>query len=179
MRRFLLTCALLATAACHPQDIDPLEQQPKYKAYQDNNFFDDKRSMRLPPEGTVARERKLEEEGAPTAITAPMLELGRESYDRTCAICHGLAGDSDTVIAGKMGLHPPPSLHEERIRNMPAEQIYKIMTEGYGLMARYATVLTPHERWATIAYIRALQLSQHLPASEAPEDVLRRLGVMK
>jgi mono/diheme cytochrome c family protein len=167
--------AIFLLCACHPQDIDPLEQQPKYKAYSENKFFADRRAMRTPPEGTIPLERNLEHESPPAQLDAALLELGREAYERTCLTCHGVLGDGEGVVSGKMGLKAPPSLHTDRLRAMPAADMYRIISDGYGLMPRYSTVLTARERWAAIAYVRALQLSQHLPLAEAPADVRKQM----
>jgi mono/diheme cytochrome c family protein len=167
---------LLLLCACHPQDIDPLEQQPKFKPYSENKFFADSRAMRAPPAGTIPQERNLEQERPPAQLDEAMLQLGRESYQRTCQACHGVLGDGESVVAEKMGLKAPPTLQDDRIRAMEATQMYRIISDGYGVMPRYAPVLTARERWATIAYVRALQLSQKLPIADAPEDVRRMLG---
>jgi mono/diheme cytochrome c family protein len=164
-------------AACHPQDIDPLEQQPKYKAYAPNDFFADGRAMRSPPEGTVPRERTRAElrDSPPAQLTPELLALGREKYQIACAVCHGVAGDGKSMVSQKMGLAPAPSLHDERQRALSAEDIYRAITDGYGLMPRYSTILDERDRWATVAYVRALQLSQHLPAADAPDDVRKQV----
>ena len=173
MKRALAIVGLLA--GCHPRDIDPLEQQPKYKPYAANDFFADGRAMRTPPEGTVPRERELDL-SPPRELTPALLALGREKFDIACAVCHGRVGDGKSMVAGKMGLAAPPSLHEPRLRAATAESIYRTITEGYGLMPRYSTMLDVRERWATVAYVRALQLSQNLPLDEAPPDVRRKVG---
>jgi mono/diheme cytochrome c family protein len=170
----LLPAALLAfvagsgAAGCHPQDIDPLEQQPKFKPYQENEFFSDRRAMRTPPEGTISREHDF---GDAPPISAELLELGKRKYEATCAACHGLAGDGNSTVARKMVLRAPPTLHDDRLRAVEAGYLYNVVTEGYGIMPRYSTALDAHERWAVVAYVRALQLSQHLPIGEAPADV--------
>lgn len=172
MKRLVL---LLALSGCHPQDMDPLEQQPKYKPYSQNPFYADGRAMRAPPEGTIPRERNLGEERPPEKLDATFLALGRESYERTCQVCHGLLGDGDTVVSSKLGLRTPPTLHADRLRKMSADEMYRVISEGYGLMPRYSTMLKARERWAAVAYVRALQLSQHLPLADAPADVRQQL----
>jgi mono/diheme cytochrome c family protein len=167
----------LALGGCHPKDIDPLEEQPKYKAYSENEFFPDHMAMRTPPEGTVAREHDFGD--PPTSIDIKLLELGREKYHASCGACHGVLGDGDGVVAGKMGLRAPPSLLSDRVRTMPKEKLYEVITYGYGLMPKYAISLSPRERWATVAYVRALELSQQLPVDGAPADILRELEKVK
>lgn len=167
-----LATALLA-AGCHPEDIDPMERQAKLKPYATSALFSDGRAMRAPPAGAVPRERDLE--AAPPEVTRALLDLGRARFDVVCAPCHGLAGDGDSVVAGKMGLRPPPSLHEPRLRALSAEELYAVISEGYGLMPRLSPHLLPRERWAVIAYLRALQLGQGLPLADAPEPIRRAL----
>lgn len=164
-------CVLVALAAvgCHPSDIDPLDRQPKLKAYAVSNLSPDGRAMRAPPAGAVPRERDLSV--TPPQVTPALLALGRARFDAICAACHGVAGDGDSIVAGKMGLYAPPSLHEARIVALASADLYGVVRDGYGLMPRFATRLDPRERWAIVAYVRALQLSQHLPLADAPPAV--------
>ena len=105
----------------------------------------------------------------PVPMTHKLLELGRKRYDITCGTCHGPLGDGDSIVARQMALRPPPSLH--RYIDRPAGYIYEVITKGFGMMASYAAELTIEERWAVVAYIRALQLSQNTPAVGAvPAD---------
>ena len=166
----------LVGAACHPSDIDPLDRQPKLRPYAESTLSPDGRAMRAPPVGAVPRERELP--GLPPEVTPALVALGRARFDVVCAPCHGVAGDGDSIIAGKMGLRPPPSLHEARLRELSAASIYEVITDGYGLMPRLSPRLQPHERWAVIAYVRALQLSQSLPLADAPAPVRAQLQGM-
>ena len=171
LRRWLLGSLLLA--GCHPQSIDPLEVQPKLKPYRESDFFADGRSMRTPPLGTVPRERELQPK--PGAPTAELLALGKEKFEITCAVCHGLDGSGSSLVAQKMGVIPPPSLHEARFRTLTADDLYRIVTEGYGVMPRYSTILDAHERWAVVAYVRALQFSRYAPVDEVGADVVHKV----
>ena len=173
MTRTLCLAVALLAAACHPDDIDPMQRQPKLMPYGTSDLFADGRSMRTPPPGTIPRERDLAE--AQPEVTPALLALGRQRFDVVCAACHGIAGDGDSVVAGKMELRPPPSLHEPRIRALDAAAIYAVISEGYGLMPRLSTHLAPRERWAVVAYVRALQLSQSLPLADAPDPVRKQL----
>jgi mono/diheme cytochrome c family protein len=109
-------------------------------------------------------------------VTRKLLDLGRKRYDITCGTCHGVLGDGDSIVARQMSLRPPPSLH--RYIEKPAGYIYEVATKGFGMMASYAAELTVEERWAVVAYIRALQLSQNTPAADLPADVRQRLESM-
>lgn len=100
----------------------------------------------------------------PLPITPALLARGRERFNIFCAPCHSAAGDGDGMIA-RRGFPAPPSYHTDRLRNAPDSHFYQVISNGYGLMYPYADRITPADRWAIVAYIRALQLSQHAPAS--------------
>jgi mono/diheme cytochrome c family protein len=174
--RALCLLAALSAAACHPSDIDPLDRQPKLKPYAASTLSPDGRAMRAPPVGAVPREREIAL--AQPEVTPALLALGRARFDVVCAACHGLAGDGDSIVAGKMGLRAPPSLHEPRLRELAADDIYAVIRDGYGLMPRFSTRLQPRDRWAIVAYVRALQLSQSLPLADAPPSVRAELERM-
>jgi hypothetical protein len=194
----VIAVALLGGAACDENILDPMaDRQPKAFRYRESSFFDDGLWMHAPPEGTVPRERITqnprlttgrEADGpvqpngeplpryvttVPVPVTRKLLDLGRKRYDITCGTCHGPLGDGESIVARQMALRPPPSLH--RYIDRPAGYIYEVATKGFGMMASYAAELTVEERWAVVAYIRALQLSQNTPAAELPPDVRQQL----
>jgi hypothetical protein len=201
--RFTFATALcaLGASACDENILDPMaDNQPKANRYRESKFYDDGLTMKAPPAGTVPRERitlnarlttgrepdgPIQSNGEPlpmyvTTVPVPMtrklLDLGRKRYDITCGTCHGLLGDGDSIVATQMSLRPPPSLH--RYTDRPAGYIYEVIVKGFGMMASYAAELTVEERWAIVAYIRALQLSQGTPAAELPPDVRQRLEAL-
>jgi hypothetical protein len=173
------------------------DRQPKAMRYKESTFYADGLSMRAPPEGTVPRERITlnprlttgrDPDGPmqpnaellpnyvttiPVPVTRKLLELGRKRFDITCATCHGPLGDGESIVARQMALHPPPSLH--RYVNKPSGYFYEVITKGFGMMASYAAELNVEERWAIVAYIRALQLSQLTPVGELPANERQRL----
>ena len=100
----------------------------------------------------------------PRPITLALLQRGRQRYDIYCAACHGLDGDGDGMVVQR-GFPAPPSYHTERLRHAPDSHIYDVITHGYGVMYPYADRVDPDDRWAIVAYVRALQLSRHLPAA--------------
>jgi len=102
--------------------------------------------------------------------TLPFIERGRERYDIYCAPCHSPLGDGDGRIAQR-GFPHPPSYHSDRLRNASDEHFYAVMTHGYGAMYSYADRVSPDDRRAIIAYIRALQLAQHAQVADVPADV--------
>ena len=199
--RLVLVTGLLAVSAsaCIDENIlDAMaDSQPKANRYRESKFYDNGLTMQAPPVGTVPRERitlnprvttgreadgPIQSNGEPLpvfvkAVPLPvnrkLLELGRKRYDITCGTCHGPLGDGDSIVATQMSLRPPPSLH--RYVDRPAGYIYEVATKGFGMMASYAAELTVEERWAVVAYIRALQLSQGTPAGELPGEVRQRL----
>jgi mono/diheme cytochrome c family protein len=194
----VVTAALLGTAACDENILDPMaDSQPKANRYRESSFFSNGLSMHAPPEGTVPRERMTnnprvttgrEADGpiqtngeplpryvptVPIPVTRKLLDLGRKRFDITCATCHGPVGDGDSIVARQMALRPPPSLHLYTDR--PAGYFYEVISKGFGMMASYAAELTVEERWAVVAYIRALQLSQGTPVTDLPPDVRQQL----
>ncbi len=160
--------SLLLLAGCYTGDLDPMEQQPKLQEYEATRHFDDERAMRPLVDGTVPRERDLT--GAPK-ITAELVELGREKFTQICTPCHGLVGDGKGSVAHKFSLRQPPSLHDQRRRGLTSQWIYGVLTEGYGLMPRFTTQLDVRERWAVVAYVRALQRSQDVAYDQLPADL--------
>lgn len=201
LRRALpvLAAASAFAAGCDENILNPMaDRQPRAKAYKQSAFFADGLSMRAAPEGTVPRGRvthnraltlgrtadtgPMQMDGErtpnfvsaiPVTLTPQLLAVGKKRYDIICGTCHGPVGDGDSIVARQMSLRPPPSLHEHPER--PAGYFYEIISKGFGLMASYAAELSIEERWAVVAYIRALQLSQRVSIDSAPSDVRARL----
>jgi mono/diheme cytochrome c family protein len=168
--------------------IDPMENQAKYDPYEKNAFFADRRAMRMPPEGAVSREASPEHgssatgesdagflSSVPFPVTRDLLAQGRERFDIFCAACHGLVGDGESVVAAQMALRPPPSLVGGRIASFPPGRVFHVATDGYGMMPSYRAVLSPRERWAVAAYVRALVESQNAPIAAAPAAARAKL----
>jgi mono/diheme cytochrome c family protein len=102
-------------------------------------------------------------------ITQAMLARGRDRFDVYCSPCHSVVGDGDGFVA-RRGFPHPPSYHTDTLRNVSDAHIYAVITEGYGAMYPYATRLAPDDRIAVVAYIRALQLSQHATLDAVPPE---------
>jgi mono/diheme cytochrome c family protein len=157
--------------------------------YAASSVFDDGRLMRSPPPDTVARDRRFPGQlpletgrddagyvrAVPLPVTATLLRRGHAAFDRTCGICHGLLGDGNSVVAEKMTLRRPPSLHEPRIGELPPGKLFEVVSSGYGLMPGYAPVLATDERWAVVAYVGALRLSQAAPVKTLPATMRAEL----
>ena len=104
----------------------------------------------------------------PLPITLATLERGRELFDIYCSPCHSRAGDGDGMVV-RRGFPNPPSYHTDRLRKAPDAHLYSVITNGYGAMYSYADRVDAPDRWAIVAYIRALQLSQNARLSDVPD----------
>jgi mono/diheme cytochrome c family protein len=166
MRWLVLVALPLALGACKQS----MDRQDKYKTYAPAALWPDGSSARPLPDGTVARGDLARDAAAatPPPATPALLRRGRERFGIYCAPCHGLAGDGGGMIPAR-GFPKPPSYHSDRLRAAPAWHFFDVMTRGYGVMYAYADRVAPPDRWAIVAYIRALQLSRHARLSDAPE----------
>lgn len=123
--------------------------------------------------------------GFPVEVDNTYMELGRKKYEIYCMVCHGGTGngkgitaeDGSAVIAGKGYMNATPTYHSDRLRDMAEGEIFNTISHGKGLMGQYGTKLTPRERWAVIAYVRALQLSQNADVTDVPEQAKSELGL--
>lgn len=174
---------LLLVAACR-QD---MHDQPRYDPFEHSRFFDDRRAARPLVPGTVARGRLYEDdalfrglaagapvEEVPLEISTELLARGRERYDIYCSPCHDRAGTGSGMIV-RRGFKRPPSFHEERLRQSPAGYFFQVISSGFGAMSGYAAQIPVADRWAIVAYIRALQLSQRATLADVPEEERLRL----
>ena len=107
----------------------------------------------------------------PVPLTAELLQQGQRQYIIYCSPCHGLDGYGDGMIVQR-GFPSPPSYHSDRLRRAPDGHYFDVISNGFGLMFEYGSRVPPADRWAIIAYIRALQLSQNAAADQlAPQDL--------
>jgi len=111
----------------------------------------------------------------PVAVSEPMLEHGYNRYMIYCVVCHDPLGTGRGKIIER-GYTPPPSLHIERLRGAPAGRLFAVITEGYGSMPSYASEIPPEDRWAIVAYVRALQLSQRFPKDQLSPEMQKELA---
>ena len=177
-----LAFALAATFACDNREAfhepDPslarMLTQRRAKAYGATSAFPDQKVMRRPPEGSIAVDDDTDD--PPPPMTRELLELGHARFDAVCAVCHGVTGTGESVVATKMELRPPPSLVDAENRGRTRERLFQIVSEGYGLMASYSDILSREERWAVVAYLQALQLSRHARADRLPAELRARLA---
>jgi mono/diheme cytochrome c family protein len=174
---------VLGVTACRRGMVD----QQHLKPLAENNFFKDGAGSRVPPAHTVARGQLHDDEQFftgkigdqlvatfPAPVTREMLARGRERFDVYCAVCHGRTGEGNGMIVQR-GFPQPPSFHEQRLRDAPVGHFFDVITNGYGVMYPYASRVAPEDRWAIIAYIRALQLSQHASPTDADPAALEQM----
>ncbi len=169
----------LALSACR-QD---MHDQPKYIPLRPSSFFGDGRSERPLIEGTVARGH-LDDDYAfytgrgpdgkfldefPFAVTKAVMERGQDRFNVYCAPCHDRLGNGDGKIV-RRGYRHPPSYHIDRLMHVPNGYIYDVITNGFGAMPDYAAQIHPADRWAIVAYVRALQLAQNGKIDDVPAD---------
>jgi mono/diheme cytochrome c family protein len=177
----MLLCACVAGCRQDMQD------QPKYIPLRESTFFNDDRSARPLVPGTVAR-GQLNEDALlytgkvngvnatvfPFRIDGAMMARGQERFDIFCSPCHGRTGVGDGMVV-RRGYRRPPSLHDDRLRAAPVGHFFDVISNGFGAMPDYAAQIRVSDRWAIIAFIRALQLSEHAAIGDVPITERARL----
>jgi mono/diheme cytochrome c family protein len=156
---------LLPLAACGEANMD---EQAKARTWDKNAFFPKDMTMRHPVAGTVPRNDPAREVPQPATVTASLLDQGRERYAVFCVPCHGQDGLGVGMIVQR-GLAPAGNLASEKVRKESAAEIYGAISNGYRSMFGMAQMIPPADRWAIIAYVRALQASQDVPVASLPE----------
>ncbi len=174
----VLLLTTLALVGCERRQA--MYKQPKFKPYQENDFFEDKRSARPLVEGTVPRGviddhlNKGIVDGKPVSdfpfpITRKEMDRGMDRYNIYCAPCHSRTGDGWGMVAQR-GIKRPPSFHEARLKAAPVSHFFNVVSNGIGMMSGYSAQISPADRWAIIAYVRALQQSQDARLADVPES---------
>jgi mono/diheme cytochrome c family protein len=186
-----------------PMDVFPewlfpgMKYQPKLTQQTESKFFADGRSDRAAPPNTVAasygpagQPLRLDDflylgkepngsfaRGFPASLKVDMklLERGRDRFTIYCSPCHGAVGDGNGVTK-KYGMGATPTYHDDRLRKMAEGEIFNTITNGKGQMNPYADKLAPADRWAVIAYVRALQRAQTGTMDDVPEDHRAEFG---
>jgi len=187
MTRWTLLALPLALAACLVSCRRDMQDQPKFRPFRPTTFFADGRSQRPLVPGTVARGRLDEDvllcrgtvdgkpaEVFPFPVTAEVLARGRERYDIFCSPCHGRVGDGDGTVVER-GMRRPESFHSERMRKAPPGRIFDAITNGFGVQYDFADRIPVEDRWAIVAYVRALQRSQAASLADAPPEAREKL----
>jgi mono/diheme cytochrome c family protein len=174
--------------------IPDMDNQPKFKTQSRNPMFADRRAMRPPVAGAVPRGAVLGEpavtsgklgeswvEAIPIEIDRSLIERGRQRYDIYCSPCQGLAGFGDGMVARRADellegtWTPPTSFHSDLLRERPAGHLFNTITNGIRNMPAYGPQITVEDRWAIVAYVRALQRSQKATVDDVPDDIRAQL----
>jgi mono/diheme cytochrome c family protein len=158
-----------------------MHQAARYDPLERSDFYADQRSARPIVEGTVARGFLRDDkrfytgkDGAalvpdlPVPVTKELLLRGQDRFNVYCSPCHGRTGEGNGMIVQR-GLKQPPSFHIERLRAQPDGYFFDVMTNGFGAMQDYSAQVAPQDRWAIVAYLRALQYSRRVNAADLPE----------
>jgi hypothetical protein len=157
-----------------------MQDQPKFIPQRGTDFYADGRSVRPQVENTVARNQLHEDsyfytgladgkegEGMPFPVTMQVLERGQERYNVYCTPCHSRVGNGIGMIVQR-GYAKAGSFHSARLESAPLGHFFHVITNGYGAMPDYAAQVAPADRWAIVAYIKALQLSQKATQADVP-----------
>ena len=187
MRRWLASIAAACALAGCERTMKDMYVQPKLGPDAPSPLWADGKGSRPPPPGSVpvavgdlaqtssgrrGREELVARDAAQAASAAPatdlaLLQRGQSRFEIHCAPCHSIVGDGDGMVA-RRGFPAPPSFHQARLRDAPDRHFFDVITQGYGVMPPYADRVTPPDRWAIVAYIRALQRSQGATLAGAP-----------
>ena len=157
-----------------------MHDQPKYVPLRESTFFTDVRSARPLVDGTVARGHLHDDELLyvgkvngndstvfPFRVDAAVMARGQERFNIFCAPCHGRTGQGDGMVVLR-GYRRPPSIHQDRLRDAPVGHFFDVITNGFGAMPDYAAQIKAEDRWAIVAYVRALQLAGHATLDAVP-----------
>jgi mono/diheme cytochrome c family protein len=187
---FLAKARVTDSAAPRLQVIPDMDNQPRYRSQQANPLFADGRAMRPPVAGTVARDELADDDRlyrgragddwaarSPLPVTAALLRRGRERYRIHCAPCHGLGGAGDGTVSRRADRlaegtwTPPTDLAGETVRGRPDGHLFNTITHGIRNMPAYGPQIEPADRWAIVAYVRALQRARHATLDDVPPEL--------
>jgi mono/diheme cytochrome c family protein len=180
----LTGCGLRPAGNTPPLQVHPdMDNQPKFKAQSTTTFFADGRANRPPVPGTVAYGTWQENDAVatgkdaggnllksnPLALTEAVLKYGQERFNINCAVCHGRLGDGNGIVKTRsFGALAPANLQDARLREVPDGHIFDVITHGIRTMQPLGGNVPVHDRWAIVAYVRALQRSQYANLKDVP-----------
>ena len=174
---------LLALSGCGDATLrQDMANQPRQNPLSPAPFFQDDRSERPLIDNTVIR-GSIEQDplylpkdsnGFPLPLTPELLARGQDRYNIFCTPCHGIQGDGLGMVTLR-GMKHPPSYHQDRLRNAPVGYLFDVITNGFGAMNGYSAQLAPRDRWAVVAYLRALQVSRNAHVADLPADLKEKL----
>jgi hypothetical protein len=186
--RLLTVLAPALATTCMLAGCDNLARGTRFKPLEESDYFADGNSSRLPPPHSIARghlqldallytgrgpDGKVSNQ-FPWPINEAVLARGKQRYEIACENCHGPDGYGQGIIV-RRGFPQPPSYHSEALRDAPVSHFFDVITNGYGAMYPYASIVDVNDRWAIIAYIRALQRSQHASRADVPPPIMANL----
>jgi mono/diheme cytochrome c family protein len=169
-----------------------MQDQPKFIPLRPSTFFDDGRSERPLIDGTVARGHLNDDvafytgmgtdskpvDTFPFPVTKEVMDRGQQRYDIYCAPCHDRTGSGNGMIV-RRGYKQPPSYYSDTVRQLPNGAIYDVITRGFGAMPDYAAQISPRDRWAIVAYVRALEASESATINDVPAEQRAKLEAAK
>jgi len=180
----IVLAALLTAVGCRRD----MQDQPKYKPLGQNNFFADGRDSRSIPPNTIARDELSDNDplhtgsnasgflqNIPLPVNAALLERGHDRFNIYCSPCHGQTGSGYGMVRQR-GFWIPANLHTDRLRSVPPGYIYQVIKNGYGAMPDHGDQIPVNDRWAIVAYLRALQLSRNAAVSDVPASFREQLA---
>jgi cytochrome c5 len=178
----LVLLAAFGVVGCDNTLRQDMANQPRVNPLAPSDFFADGRSERPAIENTVARGSvendtlfvPKDSNAFPLPLTKELLQRGQERYGIFCTPCHGIQGDGQGMVAMR-GMKHPPSYHQERLRGVPNGYLYDVVTNGFGAMYGYSAQIPPRDRWAIVAYVRALQVSRNARIGELPAGLKEKL----
>ena len=158
-----------------------MHDNPRSEPLEASRVFADRSASRMLVEGTVPRGHLNDDDllntgmvdGSPStefpfAITRAELDRGENRFNVYCAPCHSKVGDGRGMVVQR-GYRQPPSFHIDRLRDAPPGYVFDVITNGFGVMPDYRAQIKTEDRWAIVAYLKALQLSQHATEADVPE----------
>ncbi len=188
-----------------PIHLNPnMDDVPRFDPYEENLLFSDRRAMRPLVEGTVPNQLQKDFGGyyadaalnpildrddsffqghidsqfvqkSPLRITSELMDRGQKKYEIYCGVCHGPTGVGNGIVV-KKGFLPPPDLADSRLLNMADGEIFSVITHGVRNMPAYGKQITPSDRWAIVAYMRALQRARNATLDDVPSDKRNQLN---
>lgn len=195
-----LLAVLLISSGCYqgkPSKNEPIhivpnmDHQEKYRPQAASNFFEDGATMRIPPAGTVARGELREDVKYYTGkdrtgefikslpeqviLDLALLKRGRQRYNIFCSPCHGKVGDGKGIVSAR-GMVPPPTFHSDSLRAYPPGRVFDVITNGIRNMPPYKFQVPVQDRWAIVAFFKALQRSQNASLKDVPEDKIESVN---
>ena len=191
---WVILAVTISSCQGRPSDQPPIhlnpnmDHQPKFKPQSHSDFFENNSTMRVTVAGTVARGQLHDDvayfsgkddkgnliASSPVATNMTLLKRGQEKYNIYCTPCHGATGDGRGIVVQR-GYLPPPSYHTDVLRKQPDGHFFDVMTNGIRNMASYKNQVTVEDRWAIVAYIRALQRSQNASLEDVPQEMRKDL----